>query len=88
MEFAKILVLSTAHLHPLEGPKIDDVAYIHSDICSLVNVEPSMDEYYTEEGFPCLVDLVRLVRTQYSDVTYIMFDPDANVEDEFRKFDW
>jgi hypothetical protein len=47
-----------------------------------VNTDSEMYEFYIEEGLPCLVDL----REQY-DVVYVIF-ADANVEDEFRKYDW
>lgn len=50
MEISKILTLSTAHLHPLEGQKIDNVAYVHSDTCSMVNTDPEMYEFYIEES--------------------------------------
>ena len=88
MEISKILTLSTAHLHPLEGQKIDKVAYVSSDSCALVNTDPGMYEFYIEQSMPCLVDLLKLVKEQYNDVEYVLFDPDANVEDAFRKYDW
>ena len=88
MEISKILILSTAHLHPLEGPKIDKVSYTHSDTCSMVNTDPEMYEFYIEESLPCLVDLLKLIKEQYNDVAYVMFDADGNVEDQFRKYDW
>jgi hypothetical protein len=88
MEFAKILTLSTAHLHPLEAQKIDKVSYTHSDTCSMVNTDPEMYEFYIQVGLPCLVDVLKSVKQLYDDVTYVMFDADGNVEDEFRKYDW
>jgi hypothetical protein len=88
MEISKILTLSTAHLHPLEGRKIDKVAYISNDTCSLVNANQDLYDYYIKEGLPCLVDLLKSVNEQYDDVDYVLFDPDANVEDAIRKYDW
>ena len=88
MEISKILTLSTAHLHPLEGQKIDKVAYVSSDSCALVNTDPGMYEFYIEQSMPCLVDLLKLVKEQYNDVEYVLFDADANVENEIRKYDW
>ncbi len=88
MEFAKILTLSTAHLHPLEGPKVGEIACLDGMTCSLVNADLAMEDFYIKSGFPCLVDLLRLVRAEFPDVDYIMFDADGNVEDQFRKFDW
>ena len=88
MEFSKILILSTAHLHPLEGPKIEEIAYLDSITCSLVNANSEMEDYYIGKYFPCLVDLLRLVRAQVPDVDYVMFDADGRVEDQFRTFDW
>jgi hypothetical protein len=61
MEISKILTLSTAHLHPLEAQKIDKVAYISNDTCSLVNTNQDLYDYYIKEGLPCLVDLLKLV---------------------------
>ena len=88
MEFSKVLVLSTAHLHPLEGPKIDEVSYIHGDTLSLVNAGPEMYEFYIEKSMPCLVDLLKEIKQLYADVAYVLFDPDANIEDAFRKYEW
>jgi hypothetical protein len=88
MEISKILTLSTAHLHPLEAQKIDKVSYTHSDTCSMVNTDPEMYEFYIREGLPCLVDVLKSVNQLNVDVTYVMFDADGNVEDEFRKYDW
>lgn len=88
MEISKILTLSTAHLHPLEGQKIDKVSYVHSDSCSMVNTDPEMYDFYITEGLPCLVDFLKTVKQLYADVAYVMFDADANVEDAFRKYDW
>ena len=88
MEISKILTLSTAHLHPLEAQKIDKVAYISNDTCSLVNTNQDLYDYYIKEGLPCLVDLLKSVNEQYDDVDYVLFDPDANVEDKIRKYDW
>ena len=88
MEFSKVLTLSTAHLHPLEAKKIDEVSYISSDTLCLVNAESGMYEFYIEKELPCLVDLLKEIKKLYSDVDYVMFDPDANVEDAFRKFPW
>jgi hypothetical protein len=88
MEISKILTLSTAHLHPLEAQKIDKVAYISNDTCSLVNTNQDLYDYYIKEGLPCLVDLLKSVNEQYDDVDYVLFDADANVEDKIRKYDW
>jgi hypothetical protein len=88
MEISQILTLSTAHLHPLEAAKIDEIAYISSDTLSLVNASPDMYEFYIEESVPCLVELLKLVKEQYNDVAYVLFDPDANVVDYIKSYDW
>ena len=88
MELSQILTLSTAHLHPLEGAKLDKVAYISSDTCALVNTDPGMYEFYIEQSMPCLVDLLKLVKEQYNDVEYVLFDPDAGVVDYIKSYDW
>ena len=88
MELSQILTLSTAHLHPLEGAKIDEVAYISSDTLSLVNTDPDLYEFYIKESMPCLVELLKLVKEQYNDVAYVLFDPDANVVPYIKSYDW
>jgi hypothetical protein len=88
MELSQILTLSTAHLHPLEGAKIDKVAYIASDTCSLVNTDPGMYGFYIEESMPCLVELLKLVKEQYNDVAYVLFDADAVMVDFIKSYDW
>jgi len=88
MELSQILTLSTAHLHPLEAAKIDKVAYIASDTCSLVNTDPDLYEFYIKDSLPCLVDLLKFIKLIHFDVAYVLFDPDANVEDKIRKYDW
>jgi len=88
MEISKILTLSTAHLHPLEGQKIDKVSYVSSDTCSLVNADSEMYSFYIEESMPCLVDLLKFIKLIHSDVAFVLFDADANVEDKIRKYDW
>ena len=90
MEISKVLTLSTAHLHPLEAAKIDKVAYISSDTLSLVNVGSGtgMLDSYLNEGMHCLVDLLRLIYEKFPSVDYVMFDPDANIEEQFREFTW
>jgi len=88
MELSQILTLSTAHLHPLEAAKIDKVAYVANDTLSLVNTNPIMYEFYIKESVPCLVELLKLVKEQYNDVAYVLFDPDANVVDYIKSYDW
>jgi len=88
MEFSKVLTLSTAHLHPLEAAKIDKIAYISSDTLSLVNADSGMWDSYLVENMHCLVDLLRLIYEQFPSVDYVMFDPDANIEEQFREFTW
>jgi len=88
MQFSKVLTLSTAHLHPLEAAKIDKVAYIVSDTLSLINNDSDMWDTYLVENMHCLVDLLVEVEKLHPDVDYVMFDPDANIEEQFRKFTW
>ena len=87
MELSQILTLSTAHLHPLEAAKIDEVAYISSDTLSLVNTDPDLYEFYIKDSMPCLVELLKLVKEQYI-VGYVLFDPDANVVPYIKSYDW
>jgi len=88
MEFSKVLTLSTIHLHTLEAAKIDKISYLSSDTLSLVIADSGMWDTYLNEGMHCLVDLLRLVHTQFPDVDYVMFDPDANAEELFKDYTW
>lgn len=91
MEISKVLVLSTAHLHPLEAAKIGEVSYISSDTLSLVLVPfgiTGLSDSYLVEGMHCLVDLLEEVDKLHPDCDYVMFDPDANIEEQFREFTW
>lgn len=88
MEFSKVLTLSTAHLHPLEAAKIDKIAYISSDTSSLVNASSGLWDTYLNKGMHCLVDLLRLIDNQFHDVDYVMFDPDANIEERYKDYKW
>jgi hypothetical protein len=88
MEFSKVLTLSTAHLHPLEAAKIDKIAYISSDTLSLVNTDPVLRNSYLVENMHCLVDLLRLIYEQFPSVDYVMFDPDANIEERYKDYKW
>jgi hypothetical protein len=47
-----------------------------------------MLDSYLVENMHCLVDLLREVANYYTDVDYVMFDPDANIEEQFREFTW
>jgi hypothetical protein len=87
IELKSIAILSTAHLHPLEANQISDVSTISGDSFSLVNADVEMYEFYISKNMPMLVDLIKEVVRKYG-VTYVLFDPDANVSDEFRSYEW
>ena len=46
-----------------------------------------MDSYLVENMY-CLVELLEEVDKLYPDLDYVMFDPDANIEEQFREFTW
>lgn len=87
MELRKLAILSTAHLHPLEAKQLDEFAYVSDQFSALYNVDLDMIEIYSEKGLVMLSELIKLVKEKY-DVDYILFDPDANVSDEFKVYDW
>jgi hypothetical protein len=87
MELRKLAILSTAHLHPLEAKQLDKFAYVSDQFSSLYNVDLDMIEIYSDKGLVILSKLIKLVKEKY-DVDYVLFEPDANVSDEFTVYDW
>jgi hypothetical protein len=87
MEKHNLIILSTAHLHPLEAKVIDGFAYVGNKECALVNTSPEMRDFYYQGGLVCLCDLLKLVREKYN-VNYVLFDPDVNTNDEFKYYNW
>ena len=85
MELNRLAILSTAHLHPLEAKVINNFAYVSSPECSLLLTDNSSREFYKESDLVCLVELLE----QLKDIAdYVLFDPDANVEDGYKYYDW
>ena len=85
MEFNKLVILSTAHLHPLEAKVINSYAYVASPECSLLLTDTSSREFYKEGGLVCLSELLE----QLKDIAdYVLFDPDANVWNVYKSYDW
>ncbi len=88
METHSLIILSTAHLHPLEEAKIDEFSYVGNKECALVSTVSEMRDFYYKGGLVCLCDLLKLVQERYN-VKYVLFDPDADTNnDEFKYYDW
>ena len=87
MEFHKLAMLSTAHLHPLEAKHMNKAAYIANEECAMFNTEPEMRSFYNSADLVCLSELLGQVREKF-DVQYVVFDPDATVSEYFKSYDW
>lgn len=85
------LIVSTAHLHPLEAKVIDKVAYMYSDTCSMIMITDAMDKVmlneYKSEGLVCLVDFLQDIKKHHN-VDAIIFDADADPIIGYRVYDW
>jgi len=85
MELNRLATLSSAHLHPLEAKVINKFAYVSSPECSILHTDTSSREFYKESGLVCLVELLE----QLKDIAdYVLFDPDANVDDNYKAYEW
>ena len=87
MQIHNLIILSTAHLHPLEAAKIDEYAYVGNKECALVSTVSEMRDFYYKGGLVCLCDLLKLVQEKHN-ADYVLFDPDANTTDELKVYDW
>lgn len=87
MEKSNLIILSTAHLHPLEAAKIDEFAYVGNKECALVNTSPEMRDFYYQGGLVCLCDLLKVMQEKYN-ADYVLFDPDANTTEELKVYHW
>ena len=85
MELNKLAILSTAHLHPLEAKEVNIFAYVASTECALFSTDIGMRDFYRDGGLVCLVELLE----QLKDIAdYVLFDPDANVWNVYKSYDW
>lgn len=85
MEINKLAILSTAHLHPLEAKHSIKNAYVANYEYSLFSTDIGMREFYKDGGLVCLAELLE----QLKDIAdYVLFDPDANVNDAYKSYDW
>ena len=87
MKSQSLLILSTAHLHPLEAKIIDEVSYVANQECALVRTEELDREFYYGRGLVCLCDLLDKVKKEHS-VEFVLFDPDADTSDELVIYSW
>ena len=85
MELNKLVILSTGHLHPLEAKHGIKNAYVANSECSLFSTDIGMREFYKDGGLVCLAELLE----QLKDIAdYVLFDPDANVDDDYKSYEW
>lgn len=87
MKTHNLLIISTAHLHPLEAKEIDKSAYISSPECSMVSTDPSMIQYYTTAFLVCMVELLQKLKENYN-ADYVIFDADADIIEGMKTYDW
>ena len=87
MNTKNLLIVSTAHLHPLEAKVIDKSAYVSSNECALVSTDNEMREFYANADLVCLVEFLTQLKNKHN-VDYVMFDPDADCLDDFKTYNW
>lgn len=87
LKIQKILNLSTAHLHPLEANKIDEVSILYSESSNLICTDNAVIDDCKKMGMVCLGELLKELKNKYQ-VDYVLFDPDEPEIDEFKKYDW
>ena len=87
MEFHKLAIISTGHLHPLEAKHMNKAAYIANDECAMFNTEPEMRSFYKGADLVCLSELLEQAREKFG-VQYVIFDPDVSVSKDFKSYDW
>jgi hypothetical protein len=82
-----IVVLSSAHLHPLEADKINEVSLLHNEFSNMIQV--SKETIQDCKGFCllCLAEVLEvLLQEQYD---FVLFDSDfGDVVDRFTTYDW
>ena len=85
MELNKLVILSTAHLHPLEAKVINSYAYVANTESALFSTNIELRDFYRDGGLVCLSELLE----QLKDIAdYVLFDPDANVWNVYKSYDW
>lgn len=87
VELENLLILSTAHLHPLEAKVIDKFAYVANKECALVITDDEMRDFYYKQGLVCLCDALKIAKEKFN-VKYVLFDPDADAMGDFKYFVW
>jgi hypothetical protein len=87
MKTQNLLIVSTAHLHPLEAKVINKYAYVSNQECALVSTESDMREFYAQADLVCLVEFLQQVKDKFN-ANYVVFDPDADCLEDFKTYDW
>ena len=85
MKMKNLLIISTAHLHPLEAKVLNQSAYVSSNDCDLVSTDNEMREFYANADLVCLVEFLTQVKKKYN-ADYVLFDPDADYLDDFKTY--
>ena len=85
MELNKLVILSTAHLHPLEAKEVITFAYVANTENALFSTDIGMRDFYRNGGLVCLAELLEKL-SNIAD--YVLFDPDANVSDDYMSYEW
>ena len=87
MKTHNLIIVSTAHLHPLEAKIINGFAYVANNECAMISTQDTMLEFYKNGDLVCLVDFLTQVKTKYN-ANYVLFDPDADVLENLKVYDW
>lgn len=82
-----IIVLSTAHLHPLEAEKINEVSVLSNDCQNLIQVSKDTIQDCKKIYLVCLAEVLEiLLKEQYD---FVLFDADfGDVVDRLITYDW
>lgn len=87
MKSSKLITLSTTHLHPLEAQKMNEVSILYNEFNNLISICDGVIQDCKDSYLPCLAELLNDLMTQGYD--YVLFDPDAEVDDSVLYcFDW
>lgn len=84
MTSQKLLILSTCHLHPLEASKVNEVSSLYNDTTNLIAICDDVIDECNRKYLVCLAELLDELR-QFD---YVMFDSDAEIDSDFKSYDW
>ena len=86
MTSQKLLVLSTCHLHPLEAGKVNEVSILFDDTTNLIAICDDVIDGCNHRYLVCIAELLHELKINSFD--YVMFDPDAEIDSDFKSYNW